>query len=149
MFASSNYEHLFSILIFFTVNHEHSQTQHLLSEAEKCKRQLQKDYEDQLRSLKVEFNKLQRTHEESLDILREENDSIREQIDENKMVIEGLMHYKHESHKLKSEYEAKEKKYKEQLQCANEEIERLKAEKQEFLCAGQDGQNTSVQVTWL
>lgn len=80
---------------------------------------LGKQNDEKLLTLKLEFEKLQKTHEESLDILREENDAIREQIDEKNIQIEEM---RHESRKLKEDYEAKEMKYKETIQnvkCEN------------------------------
>lgn len=143
---------LFSTTSFvsFTVKYEQTEREkQLLTEAENARLQLEKDHEEQLRCVKMEFHKLQRTHEESLDILREENDAIREQIDENKAVIEELQRYKSESDKLKKEFEAKETLYKEKLHAANEEIDRLREENSQLLAYGVDGKDNSVQVTWL
>ncbi|XP_063921351.1 centrosomal protein of 164 kDa isoform X2 [Zophobas morio] len=97
----------------------------LHEENEANKQMLAKQNEEKLLTLKVEFQKLQKTHEESLDILREENDAIREQIDEKSAQIEDA---KHESRKLKDDYEAKEMKLKEQLQSARCENQKLKHE---------------------
>lgn len=120
-----------------------------MNERENVKHQLQREHEEQLRSLKVEFNKLQRTHEESLDILREENDAIREQIDENKMIIEELKKHKCENEKFLKEYQVKEMSYKEQLEAANEEIVRLREENSHVLACYGDDPDKSMQVTWL
>lgn len=137
---------------FFLIAVKYQQSERekqLLTEAENARQQLQKEHEEQLRCLKTEFHKLQRTHEESLDILREENDAIREQIDENKVVIDELQRYKFESEKMKKDYEAQEVLYKEKLHAATEEIERLREENGQLLAYGVDGKDNSVQVTWL
>ncbi|KYB25579.1 hypothetical protein TcasGA2_TC034332 [Tribolium castaneum] len=97
----------------------------LCEENEANKSVLVKQNEEKLVTLKLEFQKLQKTHEESLDILREENDAIREQIDEKNAQIEEI---KHESRKLKDDYEAKEMKLKEQLQSVKSENHKLKNE---------------------
>lgn len=134
----------------FLVSHEHSEKeQKLLIENGNIKQQLTKLHEDQVHNFKVEFNKLQKTHEESLDILREENDAIREQIDEKNMEISVLKHNKFESEKLRKDYEAKELLYKEQLQAANEEMARIKEESERFACMSFDGNDTLQEIQSL
>ncbi|RZB94433.1 SMC N domain containing protein [Asbolus verrucosus] len=106
-------------------NKQYELERRLIEENEANKNLLAKQNEEKLMTLKKEFQKLQKTHEESLDILREENDAIREQIDEKNAQIEEV---KHESRKLKDDYEAKEMKLKEQLQHAKSENQKLKQE---------------------
>lgn len=69
-------------------------------------------HDEQLTTLRKELEKLQKSHEEALDILREENDCIREQIDEKRLELEKA---NHESVKLKEDYETKEIKLKEEV----------------------------------
>jgi myosin heavy subunit len=104
---------------------QHELERRLLEENEADKNFLAKQNEEKLLTLKVEFQKLQKTHEESLDILREENEAIREQIDEKNVQIEEV---KHESRKLKDDYEAKEMKLKEQVQIVRSDNHKLRHE---------------------
>lgn len=78
--------------------------------------------------MKLELHKLQKTHEETLDILREENGAVREEIDEKNTIINSLKEYRIENEKVKKSRDAKETAYKEQLQIVNEEILRLREE---------------------
>lgn len=114
------------ILMSCSVNSkQHELERRLLEENEADKNFLAKQNEEKLLTLKVEFQKLQKTHEESLDILREENEAIREQIDEKNVQIEEV---KHESRKLKDDYEAKEMKLKEQVQIVRSDNHKLRHE---------------------
>ncbi|KAK5645223.1 hypothetical protein RI129_006523 [Pyrocoelia pectoralis] len=68
---------------------QHLETeQELIAEHENIKRQLSSCHNEQLLKLRVECSKLQKSHGQSLDILREENDSIREELMINKAVLE-------------------------------------------------------------
>lgn len=99
--------------------------QRILKEKENAHQVLCKQQEQQLATVKKEFEKLQRTHEESLDILREENDSIREQIDEKRMEVEKV---KYESKKLKEDYETKEVLLKEHNHKLKLQLSKLEVE---------------------
>lgn len=92
-------------LFFFSVNGLLEQQRCLLAEKENSNKDLCKEQEQQLLTLKKEFEKLQRSQKESIDILREENEAIRDKIDEKQIEIDNL---KHESKKLKSDYESRE-----------------------------------------
>ncbi|CAH1185100.1 unnamed protein product [Phyllotreta striolata] len=72
--------------------------QRLVSERENDRRNLSKQHEEEVEERKKEFR-------QSLEIVREENDSILEQIQEKSALIEKL---KYESKKLKEDYESKE-----------------------------------------
>ncbi|XP_056630137.1 uncharacterized protein LOC130440813 isoform X1 [Diorhabda sublineata] len=127
--------------------------QRILKENENALQALCKQQEEQLATVKKEFEKLQRTHEESLDILREENDSIREQIDEKRMEVEKV---KYESKKLKDDYETKEillkehnyklklqltkleGEFEQKLKSLSEENKRLREENDRLLSYGDD-----------
>lgn len=100
----------------------------LRAEKKQAEQNLCQQHEEQLVTLKKEFGKLQRTHEESLDILREENDSIREQIDEKQLEIEKA---RHESVKLKKDYESKEVLFKEHTHRLEQQIGKLKGDLEE------------------
>nr|CAI5841018.1 unnamed protein product [Callosobruchus analis] len=84
-----------------------------------------KQHEDQLLTLKLECEKLQRTHEEALDILREENDSIREQIDQRRMEAEQARQECKNMNKLQNDYEEKLKSLTEENKRLREENSRL------------------------
>ena len=115
-----------SLILWVLVNSKQYEVElRLHEENEANKQMLSKQNEEKILTLKVEFQKLQMPREESLVILREENDAIREQIDEKSAQIEDA---KHESRKLKDDYEAKEMKLKEQLQSARWENQKLKHE---------------------
>lgn len=99
-----------------------------------------------MQNLRLEYNKLQRTHTETLDILREENDAIREEIDDKNSIIDKLKRCKFESEKLKRDYEVKELSLKEQLQQITEENFRLKSENESLLNYSKEDGNSSIQV---
>ncbi|XP_018567471.1 uncharacterized protein LOC108908047 isoform X2 [Anoplophora glabripennis] len=108
------------------LNNRHDELeQYLRAEKEQAEQNLCKQHEDQLITLKKEFDKLQRTHEESLDILREENNAIREQIDEKQLEVEKA---KHESMKLKKDYENKEILFKEHNHKLEQQVSQLKSD---------------------
>lgn len=119
---------------FIAVNNKFTEKEEqLLAENQTIKQQLGKASEEQMHNYQKELAKLQKSHEEALDILREENEAIREQIDEKNAIIKALKHHKHESEKLKKDYEAKENVYKEQLHQANEKIASLKEENEKII----------------
>ncbi|GJQ71345.1 hypothetical protein Trydic_g11079 [Trypoxylus dichotomus] len=124
--------------------HEEAQ-QRLRKECQDVEVRLTKVHEEQLQNLRLEYHRLQRTHAETLVILREENDATREEIDEKNAVIEKLKRYKFESEKLKRDYEAKELLYKEQMQIVNEENFRLKNENETLLNYSKEDGNSSIQ----
>ncbi|KAG5874966.1 hypothetical protein JTB14_003230 [Gonioctena quinquepunctata] len=108
------------------LNNEHAKLeQSLRSENEEAQHSLCKQHEEQLATLKKEFDKLQRTHEESLDIFREENEAIREQIDEKRLKIEKA---NAESNKLKEDYESREVVLKEHIQKFRHQINKLEGD---------------------
>ncbi|XP_018334467.1 putative mediator of RNA polymerase II transcription subunit 26 isoform X2 [Agrilus planipennis] len=113
------------------------------TEHNKLMQQLIKSHEEQLQKLRSEFNKLQKAHEQTVEILREENDSTREEIDEKNVIIEKLQKYKTESEKLKKDYECKEQSLKEELRLAHEEIVKLKDENTKAFCISIDGKDSS------
>ncbi|KAI4461087.1 dynactin 1-related microtubule-binding [Holotrichia oblita] len=119
--------------------------QRLRKECQDVELKLTKEHEGQLQNLRIEYNKLQRTHAETLVILREENDAIREEIDDKNIVIEKLKRYKIDGEKLKRDLEIKELSYKEQLQIVNEENFRLKNENETLLNYSKDDGNSSIQ----
>ncbi|XP_017775385.1 PREDICTED: CAP-Gly domain-containing linker protein 1-like isoform X2 [Nicrophorus vespilloides] len=100
---------------------------------------LSRQHESQIRALKLECEKLRQTHVESLDILREENDAIREEIDERNMRIRELEQQRGESDKLRRDYEAREVLHKEKLTVANEEICRLREENEALYASARNG----------
>ncbi|KRT80739.1 hypothetical protein AMK59_4917 [Oryctes borbonicus] len=106
---------------------------------------LTKTHEEQLQNLRLEYNRLQRTHTETLVILREENDAIREEIDDKNGIIEKLERYKFESEKLKRDYEAKELSYDEQLRLLKDENFILKSENESLLSFSKEDGNSSIQ----
>lgn len=55
---------------------------------------------------------MQKSHEEALDILREENDCIREQIDEHRLALEEA---NRKNQNLHNEYEARETQMKHEV----------------------------------
>lgn len=132
----------------------------ILAEKENSEKGLCDEREQKLLSLKKEFEKLQRTQKESIDILREENEAIREKIDEKQLEIDTL---KHESKKLKNDYESREihlkdlnlkledkiskaeVEFEEKLQAMIEENQRLREENNRLLSYGDD-KGISIQV---
>lgn len=83
---------------------------------------------EEISTVKLESNKLQKTHEDTINIFHEENCAIREQIDEKNAMIKNLKYVKAENEKMKKDMEARELFFKEQIQQANEENARLKEE---------------------
>lgn len=127
---------------------QHLETEQLLlQETENVRHNLMKLHEEQIRSLKTEFNKLQRNHSDTVDILREENDAVREEIDRKNSIIEKLKADNYESDKLKRDYEARECSYKEQLQAANDEICRLKNENLSLMAYTKPNGKSTIQVS--
>lgn len=59
---------------------------------------------------------MQKSHEEALDILREENDCIREQIDEHRLALEQA---NRENQKLRNDYQARETQMKHEVKLWN------------------------------
>ena len=94
-----------------TSQHEEVKQQLALEKADALYTLTQK-HDEQLATLRQELQKLQRSHQETLEILSEENDVIREQIDEKRLDLERM---NHESLKLKQDYECKEVKLKEEV----------------------------------
>ncbi|CAG9819044.1 unnamed protein product [Phaedon cochleariae] len=108
------------------LNKKHIQLEQCLSsDKENAQQSLCKQHEDKLATLKMEFQKLQRTHEESLDILREENESIREQITEKQLEIQRNQA---ESKKLMEDYESKEMHLKEHNRKLREKLDVLESD---------------------
>lgn len=103
-------------------------------------------YNEQLIKLRAEFEKLQKTHAERLEILREENDSIRETIDEKNLFIEKLQTFKKDSEKFNKECRSKELEYKTQITSALEEIGRLKDDNLKLLSFATEGKENKLQV---
>nr|CAH7737052.1 unnamed protein product [Callosobruchus chinensis] len=116
---------------------------HVNTEKDNLVQSVTKQHEDQLLTLKLECEKLQRTHEEALDILREENDSIREQIDQRRMEAEQARQecknvreeyenreamFKEKNHKLKQQMNKLQNDYEEKLKSLTEENKRLRDE---------------------
>lgn len=97
--------------------------QELILAKENVEKQLSHKHEAQLRTVRQELEKLQRSHEQSLEILREENDAIREEVDEKNLELEKV---NHESIKLKQDYESKEIKLKEEVDMMKQQKDRLK-----------------------
>lgn len=133
----------------------------ILVEKESAKKDLCKEQEQQLITLKKEFEKLQRTQKESIDILREENEAIRDKIDEKQLEIDTL---NHESKKLKNDYESREihlkdlnlklrekiskteAEFEEKLKEMIEDNQRLREENNRLLGYGDDKKGISIQV---
>lgn len=107
---------------------------------------LQKMHERELHNVKIELNKLQNTHEETLNILHEENCAIREEIDEKNAIIKSLKDMKLDFDKIKKEYETREMVFKEQLHLVNEENKNLKQENERIYNERFEG-NNSLQVS--
>lgn len=97
---------------------------------------MKRTHEQQLQNLK-------RTHAEKLVILTEENDAIRDEIEDKN---EKLRRYRFESEKLKRDYEGKELSYKEHLQMLDEENFRLKNENETLLNYSKDDGKSSFKV---
>lgn len=114
-------------------------------EREEIKATTLRQHDDQMRVLKVEIDKLQKTHEESLDILREENEAIREEIDEKLARIRELEAHRGESDKLRKDYEANELGFKERLVELQEEVARLRAENETLFASRCDNGKNSYQ----
>lgn len=147
--------------IIFLVNHRLEHQRCLLEEKENSKQDLCKQQEIQLITLKKEYEKLQRTQIESINILREENEAIRDDIDEKQSQIDTL---KHESKKLKNDYESREihlkdinaklseklskieAEFQDKLKALIEENQRLSEENDRLLSYGDD-KGKSIQVT--
>lgn len=131
----------------FSVNNQHEEAhQRLRKECQDIELKLTREHEVQLQNFRIEYNKLQRTHDETLVILREENDAIREEIDDKNLVIEKLKRYKIDGEKLRRDWEIKELSYKEQLQIVNEDNFRLKNENETLLNYSKEDGNSSIQV---
>lgn len=148
---------------FYSVNSLLEHQQCILADKENSNKDLYKEQEQQILTLKKEFEKLQRTQKEDIDILREENEAIRDKIDEKQLEIDTL---KHESNKLKNDYESREMhlkdvnlklkekiskaeaKFDEKLQEIIEENQRLKEENIRLLSYGDD-KGKSIQVNYL
>uniref|UniRef100_A0A1Y1LGQ1 Uncharacterized protein n=1 Tax=Photinus pyralis TaxID=7054 RepID=A0A1Y1LGQ1_PHOPY len=123
---------------------QHLETeQELISEHENIKRQLSSCHNEQLLKLRVECNKLQKSHGQSLDILREENDSIREEIDDKNALIAKLEKEKEKQYK---EFQIKEKQYKEKLNLASDEISSLKSENLKLMSYVSAGKENKLQL---
>ena len=134
--------------LLFKVKDQHLETEQLLlQETENVRHTLMKLHEEQMRGLKVEFNKLQKNHSDTVDILREENEAVREEIDRKNAIIEKLKSDNYESDKLKRDYEARESSYKEQLQAANDEICRLKNENLSLMAYTKPNGKSTIQVS--
>lgn len=112
------------------------------------KKELSLNHNDQLLKLRGECNRLQKTHEQTLEILREENDSIREEIDEKNAVIEKLEGYKREKEKLEKEFRMKELRYKEDMNMLNEEMAQLKEENVRIMNFATEGKENKLQVSF-
>ncbi|KAJ8920030.1 hypothetical protein NQ315_011680 [Exocentrus adspersus] len=111
------------------LNKKHAEIEaSLRAEKEQTEQNLCKQHGEQLKILKHEFDTLQRTHEESLDIFREENDSIREQIDEKQSEIQKA---RHENAKLKRDYENKEVMLREYNHNLEQRMSQLKTSQEE------------------
>ncbi|CAH1112740.1 unnamed protein product [Psylliodes chrysocephalus] len=89
--------------------------QRFIADKDNTRQNLSRQHEDQLNALKKDF-------EESLDILREENEAIREQIDEKNAEIERA---RYESKKLKEDYETKETILKEHNHKLKQQLSKL------------------------
>ncbi|KAL1490171.1 hypothetical protein ABEB36_012908 [Hypothenemus hampei] len=92
----------------------------LNTEKNSLEQHVKQKYHEQLAALRRELDKLQKSHDEALEILREENDCIREQIDEQRLELEKA---REESDKLKNDYHNREEHFK------GEVLELLKAQK--------------------
>lgn len=114
----------------FSVNTRLEHQRCILAEKENSNKDLYKEQEQQLMTLKKEFEKLQRTQKEAIDILREENEAIRDKIDEKQLEINTL---KHESKKLKNDYESREMHLKDLNMKLKEKISKSEAEFEEKL----------------
>ncbi|KAF5306202.1 hypothetical protein FQR65_LT07479 [Abscondita terminalis] len=115
------------------LNHKHTTfEQNLKCEYEIYKKELSEIHNDQLNIVKAE---LQKNHVQALDILREENDSIREEIDEKKSMIVKLEIYKKENDKLHKE-----------LKLLNDEIDNLKLENAKMMSFVAEGKENKLQI---
>lgn len=85
-------------------------------EKETIEQRLKQKHEEQLGRLRLELEKVQKSHEEALDILREENDCIREQIDEHRLALDQA---NRENHKLRNDYETRETQMKHEVKLVN------------------------------
>lgn len=97
------------------------------------------EHNGQLQKLQSEFKKLQKSHQQTLEILREENDSIREVIDEKNATISELERFRTETDKLRKEHEQQESVY-------VGEIARLKEEKNTILSYSGDNKENRLEV---
>ncbi|CAH1978181.1 unnamed protein product [Acanthoscelides obtectus] len=101
-----------------------------VTEKERLVQNVLKQHEEQLLTLKLECEKLQRTHEEALVILREENDSIREQIDQRRMEAEQA---ERECKEVREEYENREAMWREKNHKLKQQMNKLQNDHEEKL----------------
>lgn len=105
------------LLTIFSVTSQHSEVQRQLQlEKETVEQHLKQKHDKQLGRLRLELEKVQKSHEEALDILREENDCIREQIDEHRLALEQTHR---ENQKLRNDYQARETQMKHEVKLGN------------------------------
>ncbi|XP_044755813.1 uncharacterized protein LOC123314539 [Coccinella septempunctata] len=97
----------------------------LTNQYERSKAELRRYYEEKLHAFKKEYEKLHKTHEEALDILREENEAIREDMDEKDVEIKREQE---KCSKLERDYVAKEKLLHEQISQITKEHTKFKQE---------------------
>ncbi|XP_022902477.2 CAP-Gly domain-containing linker protein 1 isoform X1 [Onthophagus taurus] len=92
----------------------------------------------QIQNLSAKYENLEKEHQASMNILREENDSIREQIDEKNGYIESLKLQKGESEKFK-------RSYKDQVNSLMHELVVVREENDTLLNHSKNEGNTSIQ----
>ncbi|XP_019865579.2 uncharacterized protein LOC109594782 isoform X3 [Aethina tumida] len=105
------------------LNQKHAQLEASLTfEKDNLAKQLKKQQDEQLLTLKSEFSKLEKNYAERLDILREENEAIWKQIDEKNAEIEAAVE---KACKIRADYESREAELKKKLSDACAENRRL------------------------
>lgn len=86
-----------------------------------------------LQDLDLKNERLKQEHQIALEILREENDSIRDQLEEKQSIIQDLEEFRFLNEKLKCDFSDKERLYEEKITSAEDEIALLKEENRKIL----------------
>lgn len=94
--------------MLLTADQQRLEAEHVLYQSHESEKQvLVADHNAQLQKLQAEFAKLQKSHRQTVEILREENDSIREVIDEKEATIGELMRLKRDGERARQQLEVK------------------------------------------
>lgn len=91
------------------------------------------EHNQKIKELELKNDRLKQEHQISLEILREENDSIRDQLDDKNALVQDLDELKLVNDRLKLDFNEKERYYEEKLSAAHDEISMLKEENRKIL----------------